>query len=68
MNNCICAVPPVGRGKYHDPNETGAWPAWGNRTWLEASFHGDMEFLKQGGWNGLKVDSESKLHSLFAQI
>jgi hypothetical protein len=49
------AVPPQGRGGNTGP-ETGAWPAWGNASWLEASWRGNVRFLKEGGWDAVKVE------------
>ena len=56
MNNCICSVPAAHRG-HNGSNEIGAWPAWANHTWLKAVMHGNIKFLKEGGWDGLKVDN-----------
>ena len=55
FNNCLCSVPPQGRGGNTGP-ETGAWPAWGNASWLEASWRGNVRFLKEGGWDAVKVE------------
>ena len=56
FNNCLCSVPSQDRGGNTIP-ETGAWPAWSNASWLEASWRGNVRFLKEGGWDGVKVDN-----------
>lgn len=60
MNNCVCSVPSQDRG-HGGVNETGAWPAWSNTTFLEAAWHGNIRFLKQMNYDGVKVDNGGPL-------
>ena len=65
MNNCICTTPLEGRGRGMidvgnesavSPTGEPAWPRWVNRSFIDASWHGNVRFLKEGGWDSVKID------------